>query len=92
MNAVLFHHPRPGITSYLQRDSSGYGIGGVLYRDLDDHEPGVVGFANRSLRGAELNFTTTEKELLVFIFCLKKFRTYILGTPLVIRTDHHGYS
>lgn len=42
------------------------------------------------MRGTELNYTTTEKELLAVIFCLEKFRTFLQGTRLVIRTDHQA--
>ena len=37
---------------------------------------------------AQNNYTTTEKELLAVVFASKKFRSYILGSPIVIFTDH----
>lgn len=90
LNVVLLHHPNPGLTYYLQTDSWGYGIGGVLYQDLDDRKTGVVSFASRSIRGAKLNYTTPEKELFALIFSLMIFHTYVLGTPLVIRNEHQA--
>ena len=35
-----------------------------------------------------MNYTTTEKELLAVVYALEKFRPYILGSKIVIYTDH----
>ena len=35
-----------------------------------------------------MNYSTTEKELLVVVFALDKFRSYILGSLVVVFTDH----
>ena len=35
-----------------------------------------------------MNYSTTEKELLVMVFALDKFRSYILGSLVVVFTDH----
>ena len=32
--------------------------------------------------------TTTEKELLAVVFALDKFRSYLIGSPIIIFTDH----
>ena len=35
-----------------------------------------------------MNYTTTEKELLAVVFALDKFRSYFMGTSIVVFTDH----
>jgi hypothetical protein len=40
------------------------------------------------LTGPQLNYTTTEKELLAVVFAIKKFRSYLVGTKVVVYTDH----
>ena len=40
------------------------------------------------LRSAELNYFTTELELLSIVHCLQKFRTYVFGKPLTIIKDN----
>jgi RNase H-like domain found in reverse transcriptase len=35
-----------------------------------------------------VNYTTTEKELLVVVFAIKKFRSYLVGSKIMVYTDH----
>ena len=35
-----------------------------------------------------MNYTTIEKELLIVIFALDKFRSYLIGSPIVVYSDH----
>ena len=38
--------------------------------------------------GPQLNYATTEKELLVVIFAIDKFRSYLVGVKVIVYTDH----
>jgi hypothetical protein len=40
------------------------------------------------LTGPLLNYTTTKKELLVVVFAIEKFRSYLLSAKLIVYTDH----
>lgn len=88
INTVMLRHPDPNKRFYLQTDASKYALGGQLYQIDDDGEIGVVAFTSRVFRGAELNYFTTELELLSIVHCLSKFRQYVLGRPLTIVTDN----
>jgi len=35
-----------------------------------------------------MNYTTTEKELLALVFACEKFRFYLVGSPVVVFSDH----
>jgi hypothetical protein len=35
-----------------------------------------------------MNYTTIEKELLAVVFALDKFRSYLMGTSIVVFIDH----
>ena len=41
-----------------------------------------------TLVDAQLNYTTTKKELLAVVFALETFRLYILGSKIIVYTDH----
>ncbi|KAL4278323.1 hypothetical protein GQ457_03G019050 [Hibiscus cannabinus] len=42
----------------------------------------------RTLNEAQINYTTTEKELLAVVFAFEKFRSYLIGTKVIVHTDH----
>ncbi|RVW22732.1 Retrovirus-related Pol polyprotein from transposon 297 [Vitis vinifera] len=41
-----------------------------------------------TLKEAQRNYTTTKKELLAVVFPLDKFRTYLVGSFIIVFTDH----
>ena len=43
---------------------------------------------SKTIAEAQMNYTTTEKELLAVVYALEKFRPYILGSKIVIYTNH----
>ncbi|KAI5348573.1 hypothetical protein L3X38_001460 [Prunus dulcis] len=68
-------------------DASDYAIGAVLGQRKNKllH---VIHYASRTLNDAQLNYATTEKELLAVVFALDKFRSYLLGAKVIVYTDH----
>ena len=48
----------------------------------------MIYYASKTLDPAQSNYTTTEKEFLAVVFALEKFRSYIMGSPVTIFTDH----
>ena len=53
-----------------------------------DKKPTTIWYASKTLAEAQMNYTTTEKELLAVVYALEKFRPYILGSKVIIYTDH----
>ena len=68
-------------------DANDYAIGAVLGQ-MEDKKAFVIYYANKSLDSAQPNYTTTEKEFLAVIFALENFKSYIVGSPVTIFTDH----
>ena len=68
-------------------DASDHAIGTVLGQKVNKASH-VLYYASHTLHDAQLNYTTTEKELLTIIFALKKFMSYLLGSNVIVYTDH----
>ncbi|CAN6711609.1 unnamed protein product [Malus baccata var. baccata] len=71
----------------LMCDASDYAIGAVLGQRRNK-QPHVIHYASRTLNDAQLNYSTTEKELFAVVFALDKFRSYLLGIKLIVYSDH----
>ena len=54
-------------------DDSDFAVGAVLGQRIDK-KPTAICYASKTLADAQLNYTTTEKELLAVVFALEKFR------------------
>ena len=68
-------------------DASDLAVGAVLGQRVEG-KMYVVYYASKTLNEAQRNYTTTEKELLAVVYALDKFRTYLIGSDIVIFTDH----
>ena len=68
-------------------DASDYAVGAVLGQRKEG-KPFVIYYASRTLNSAQMNYTTTEKELLAVIFALDKFCSYLIGSSIVVYFDH----
>ncbi|CAN6554942.1 unnamed protein product [Malus baccata var. baccata] len=86
-SAPIIRPPDWSIPLELMCDASDYALGAVLGQ-RKDKQPHVIYYASRTLNDAQLNYSTTEKELLAVVFALDKFRSYLLGTKVIIYTDH----
>ncbi|RVW24469.1 Transposon Ty3-G Gag-Pol polyprotein [Vitis vinifera] len=71
----------------LMCDASDFAIGAVLGQ-REDGKPYVIYYASKTLNEAQRNYTTTEKELLAVVFALDKFRAYLVGSFIIVFTDH----
>ena len=71
----------------LMCDASDYAIGAVLgqRREKVFH---AIYYASKVLNGAQLNYAIIEKEFLAIVYALEKFRSYLVGSKVIIYTDH----
>ena len=71
----------------LMCDANDYAIGAVLRRKREMIFQ-VIPYTSRTLNDSQLNYATTEKELLSIVFTFDKFRPYLIGNKVVVHTDH----
>ena len=83
----IMRSPNWDLPFEIMCDASDYAIGAVLGQ-REDKKAYVIYYASKTLDSAQANYTTTEKEFLAVVFALEKFRSYIVGSPVTIFTDH----
>ena len=86
-SALVLAFPHPKDIFILDTDASDIGIGGVLSQKQDGVENNIA-YRSRTLTKAERNYTVTYGEMLALIYFLRLFRSYLLGKPFLVRTDH----
>ena len=67
----------------IHTDASDFQLGAVISQD---DKP--IAFFSRKLNSAQRNYTTTEKELLSIVECLKQFRNIVFGYEIIVYSDH----
>ena len=48
----------------------------------------AIYYASKTLNEAQENYSTVKKEMLTMVFACEKFRPYVLGSHIIILTDH----
>jgi hypothetical protein len=85
--APIMQAPNWSLPFKLMCDASDFAVGVVLGQ-RKDKKPHVIYYASKTLNDAQLNYTTIEKELLVVVFALDKFRSYLVGSLVIVFTNH----
>jgi 16S rRNA C967 or C1407 C5-methylase (RsmB/RsmF family) len=68
-------------------DASDYAVGAILGQRKEGRVHAVY-YASKTLNETQLNYATTEKELLAVVFAFEKFRSYIVNSKVIVYTDH----
>ena len=85
--APMIEPPYWNLPFELMCDASDYAIGAVLGQRKDGKLHAIY-YATKTLNEAHINYATTEKELLAVVYALEKFRSYLIGSNIIIYTDH----
>ncbi|KAK1440276.1 hypothetical protein QVD17_06101 [Tagetes erecta] len=85
--APILQSPDWSLPFEIMCDASDHAIGAVLGQRVNK-KPVAIYYASKTLSDAQLNYTTTEKELLAVVYALDKFRSYIWGSKVIIYSDH----
>ena len=68
-------------------DASDYVMGAVLGQKTEKIFKAIY-YANKTFNEPQENYSTIEKEMLAMVFACEKFRPYILGSHVIIHTNH----
>lgn len=88
VSATILRMPNFQKPFVIYCDASALSLGAILGQKDDDSKEYVIVYISRILKGAELNYSVSEKEMLAVIWAIKQFRCYIYGTIFEIITDH----
>ena len=80
---TLLSYPNFSKTFEIHTDASKLQLGAVI-----SQEGKPIAFYSRKLNPAQVNYTTTERELLSIVETLKEFRNILLGQSIKVYTDH----
>ncbi|KAH9751265.1 hypothetical protein KPL71_014224 [Citrus sinensis] len=86
-SAPIIQPPDWSLPFEIMYDASNYAVGAVIGQRVG-RAAHVIYYASRTLDSAQFNYSTTEKELLAIVFALEKFRSYLLGTKVIVFSDH----
>jgi hypothetical protein len=86
ISALIIEPPDWSLPFEIMCDASDYAVEAVLSQ-TKDRKHHVISYTSKTIR-YQLNYATTEKELLTVIFAIDKFRSYLLGAKVIIYTDH----
>ena len=84
---LLLRHPVDGAPLRIETDASMRSVAGCISQQIDDKWYPIA-FASRCLTSAERNYAVTELECLAVVYCVNKFRCYVLGRPFDLVVDH----
>ena len=68
-------------------DASGYAMGAVLGQKADKMFRAIY-YSRKTFNEAQENYSITENEMLAMVFTCEMFMPYILGSHVIIHTEH----
>ena len=86
IEAPILQSPNWDLPFKIMCDASDYAVGAVLGQRLDK-KPMAIFYASKTLIEAQINYTTTKKELLAVVYALEKLRPYKKGSENSV-ADH----
>jgi hypothetical protein len=83
----ILRGPNWSLPFHISTDASDTTLRVVLGKK-EDQLSYVIYFISKNLSPTELNYIVTEKEFLVVVYAINKFRHYIMGYEVFVHTDH----
>jgi hypothetical protein len=87
ISAPIIQPPNWHLPNEIMCDINNYAIGAVLGQSKDKKHY-VISYASKTLTRPQLNYATTLKELLVIVFAIEKFTSYLVRAKVIVYTNH----
>jgi hypothetical protein len=87
ISAPVIQPPDWHLLFEIMCDASDYAVGAALSQSKDKKHY-AISYASKTLTGPQLNHVIMKKELLAVVFAIEKFRSYLVGTKVIVYTDH----
>ena len=84
---LVLKGPDWSIPFHIHIDAYDYAVGAILGKKIANLENSIY-YISKSFHGPELNYIVTEKELLVVVYALNKFRHYVTRYHICVHTDN----
>ena len=85
-------HPDYERQLYVDTDASELAVGAVLWQHADAEETHkvAISFASKTLSEQQRRWANWERELFAVVYAFEKFRSFIQGIPVIVRSDCTG--
>ncbi|XP_063974310.1 uncharacterized protein LOC135161009 [Diachasmimorpha longicaudata] len=80
----LLYHPDMNEPFIVHASSTEKGLGAILSQKDDEGDKHPILYASRTLRGAEIRYTSAERDCLAVVYALEQFKPYIYGVPFIV--------
>ena len=87
ISAPVVQPPDWDLPFEIMTDASDFVVGVVLGQ-RKDKKLHVIYYASRTTDEAQCRYATTEKEILAIVYAFEKFRSYLVGSKVIVHTDH----
>ncbi|KAL1549888.1 hypothetical protein AAHA92_17918 [Salvia divinorum] len=87
ITAPIIRSPDWNYPFEIMCDASDLAVGAVLGQKINGKNY-VIFYVSKTINQAQRNYDTTEKEMLAVVYSFKKFRPYLLGSQVIVFTDH----
>lgn len=78
----------PSAETEVITDASPVGLGAVIAQRQPDGNFRPISYASRALTPVEQRYSQIERESLAILFGVERFRMYLYGMKIIVRTDH----
>ncbi|XP_015583460.2 uncharacterized protein LOC107262404 [Ricinus communis] len=85
--ALVMQSPNWNLPFEIMCDASDYAVEAMLGQRKDS-KLHAIHYTSKTLDSTQINYATTEKELLAVVYAMDKFWSYLVGLKVIIHTDH----